>query len=131
MGYGARSAGYKVDKIRFNKRGLGILSPLEAEVLKLLWRKDNNRVRDIYNLLKKRRKVALTSVAVILDRLHEKGIASRKSESGRGGYHYIYSAKSSREEFEQSVIERTVDKLIDNFGQNAVTYFNERFKSKK
>lgn len=120
-----------VTRIRLNKRGLGLMSPLESDVLKLLWERDSSRVRDIHGQLKKKRTVALTSVAVILDRLHEKGFVSRKVESGRGGYHYIYSVKASRTQFEQSVIEKTVDKLIDAFGPTAVTYFNERFRRKK
>ncbi|MBI2971807.1 MAG: BlaI/MecI/CopY family transcriptional regulator [Candidatus Aenigmarchaeota archaeon] len=120
-----------VSRIRLNKRGLGVLSPLETEVLELLWKKESARVRDIYADLKPRRAVALTSVAVMLDRLHAKGVVERRAEPGRGGYHYIYAAKTSKEEFENTVIERTVDKLIDTFGKTAVAYFNERFRGKK
>ena len=126
-----RSFGTGVSRLRLNKRGLGLLSPLESEVLRILWKQGDARVRDIYAALPRRRSVALTSVAVILDRLHRKGMVSRRAEAGRGGYHYIYSARASRQEFEHSVIERTVDKLIDNFGPTAVAYFNERFKGKE
>ena len=113
-----------------NKRRLGILSPLEYDVLRILWKADSMKVRDIHKSIRKKRKVALTSVAVILDRLHEKKIVRRDVASCRGGYHYIYSA-TSRHDFEHSVIEKTVDKLIDNFGSLAVTYFNERFSKRR
>ncbi len=122
----------KVNSIRFNEKSVAILSPLENDVTKILWRSKEMRVRDIYSILRKRRKVALTSVAVILDRLHEKKIVSRKIAFGRGGEHYIYSSCCSQQDFEQSVIDKTVNRLIDKFGSVAVTYFNERFsKSKK
>ena len=119
-----------VSRISLDKKGLGLLSPLENDVIRLLWKQEDARVRDIYNVLRKRRKVALTSVAVILDRLHKKGIVKRRVESGLGGYHYIYSSKADEALFAESVIDKTVNKLIDNYGSVAVTYFNERFKKK-
>ncbi len=122
-----------IKRIVLDKKKLGLLSPLENDVLKILWKKtppDSMKVRDIHRHLRKKRRVALTSVAVILDRLHEKRIVRRTTASCRGGYHYIYSA-TPKNDFEQSVIEKTVDKLIDNYGSVAVTYFNERFAKKR
>jgi len=121
----------QVSRIRLHKKKLGVLSPLEMDVLTTLWkRQDGMRVRDIYSALKNKRKVALTSVAVILDRLYEKKIVKRGIETGRGGEHYIYSCRISQKDFEKSVIDKTVNKLIENFGPIAVNYFNERFSKK-
>lgn len=121
-----------INKIRLERKGLeSLLGPLEADILKILWAKDEARVREVYNLLKNKRKVALTSVAVTLDRLYEKKLVKRDVESGKGGTHYIYSTRTSKGDFESSVIENTVNKLIDNFGNVAVNYFNERFSKKK
>lgn len=103
-----------------------LLSPLEAEVLRVLWPDKAMRVREIHTKLKQ--KVAVSSVAVILDRLHEKGIVSRKIETARGGVRYIYAPALDKAAFEKSVVEKTVNKLIDAFGPTAVSYFNERFK---
>lgn len=120
-----------VSRIRFSENSVAVLSPLENDVIKVLWKNKEMRVRDIYAILRKKRKVALTSVAVILDRLHEKKIVSRKIAFGRGGEHYIYSSCCSRQDFEESVIDKTVNKLIDKFGPTAVTYFNERFSKRR
>ncbi len=121
-----------VNKMSFDKSGVkSLLSPLECDVLEILWKKEQSRVRELHKILKRRRKVALTSVAVILDRLHKKGIVERKVEVGRGGAHYIYFPKFSKATLEQSIIEKTVNKLIDDFGSAAVTYFNERFRGRK
>ncbi len=104
-----------------------VLSPLESDVLRVIWPDKRMKVREIYRVLKPKRKVALSSVAVILDRLYEKGIVSRKIETGRGGIRYLYFPKQNREEFETSVIDSTVNGLIEKFGPTAVSYFNERF----
>jgi predicted transcriptional regulator len=108
-----------------------LLSPLEEDILRVIWPDKRLRVRAIYEKLKGKRKVALSSVAVLLDRLHERGIVGRKVETGRGGVRYVYYPRSNREQFEKSVVESAVNKLIDSFGITAVSYFNERFARKK
>lgn len=103
-----------------------LLSPLEKDVLQVLWPSRQLRVREIHGKLK--RKVALSSVAVILDRLHSKGVVTREVETGRGGVRYVYTPTHDKKAFERSIIDKTVNKLIETFGPTAVTYFNERFK---
>ncbi|HSU72691.1 MAG TPA: BlaI/MecI/CopY family transcriptional regulator [Candidatus Binatia bacterium] len=108
-----------------------LLSPLESDVLRVLWPDRAMKVRQIYDVLKHKRKVALSSVAVILDRLHARGVVERSVETARGGMRYIYHPKKDRKEFEESVVETAVNKLIDAFGPTAVSYFHERFGKKK
>jgi len=121
----------EVNKIRLDKKGVqSLLSPLETETLLLLWNLEHARVRDLHKQLRKNRKVALTSVAVILDRLHQKGIVGRSIEKGLGGGHYIYYPKTSKQEFEESIVEHTVNKLMNNFGPVAANYFHRRFAKK-
>lgn len=121
-----------VSRIRLKRKGLEcLLSPLESDILKILWNEKEVRVRDVYDKLKNKRKVALTSVAVILDRLYKKKLVIRSVQVGRGGHHYIYLPKISRDDFENSVLHETVNKLIENFGDVAINYFNERFVKKK
>ncbi len=114
----------KREKIR-----AGQLSPLEMDILEILWNKGQVRVRDIYDILKKKKKVAHTSVAVLLDRLHEKKHVCRKVETCRGGFRYIYSPSSGKEDFHKAVVRRAVDSLIERFGNAAISYFNERCSS--
>lgn len=122
----------KIKKISLDRKGLEcLLSPLETDILNILLSSKEMKVRDIYNKLKRKRKVALTSVAVILDRLYEKGFANRKVEIGRGGPHYIYYPVADKNNIEHSIIKATVDKLIDSFGNTAINYFNERFSKNK
>ena len=118
--------------LRFEKKGSkapglkSVLSPLESEVLDILCSCREATVREIHRKMKT--KCALTSVAVMLDRLHDKGLVTRKALLGRGGQHYVYSAKASKKDLEYSVLEKTVNSLMKSFGTTAVSYFNERFK---
>lgn len=122
----------KIKKLRFDKKGAqSFLSPLETDTLAVLWKLEKARTREVHKLLKKRKKVALTSIAVTLDRLHQKDLVFRKIENGRGGSHYIYYSRFSRQEFEESIIDHTVNKLINNFGQVAANYFYKRFSKRQ
>lgn len=105
-----------------------LLSKLESDVLNILWPDKKMKVREIYDRLKHQRTVALSSVAVILDRLYEKGIVKRNVEKARGGLRYIYYPKQNKDQFEKSIVEDVVNRLVERFGSTAVNYFNERFK---
>ena len=107
-----------------------VLSPLEEEILKVIWPDKTLKVREIFDILKKKNKLALSSVAVLLDRLHQRKIVGRKVETGRGGIRYIYFPLKDKNGFDRTVIERVVDNLISKFGDNALSYFDERFSKK-
>ncbi len=107
------------------------VSPLEQEALRALWPQKRLRVRQIYDVLRAKHNVALTSVAVAMDRLHKKGLVERAILKGRGGLRYVYFPKKTRDEYERRVIEKSVDALIDQFGAAAITYFHKRFPAKK
>ncbi|MBI4143836.1 BlaI/MecI/CopY family transcriptional regulator [Candidatus Woesearchaeota archaeon] len=110
--------------IRINE----VLSPLEMDVLKTLWHSKKLRVRQIFDVVRKKRKVALSSVAVICDRLYKRGIVQRAAEKARGGVRYVYKASENKSGFEKSFIDKVVNSLIDSFGTTATAYFHERFK---
>jgi len=108
-----------------------MLSPLEQDILHVIWPDKKMRVRQIYEKLKGQRQLALSSVAVLLDRLHERGVVGRDQETGRGGVRYTYFPTSDKKNFEKSVVEGAVNKLIEKFGSTAVSYFNDRFARRK
>ncbi|MBI2583365.1 MAG: BlaI/MecI/CopY family transcriptional regulator [Candidatus Aenigmarchaeota archaeon] len=125
-----RSAKISIPRIRIG-RDIHTLSPLEHDVIRVLWRYDGGiRVRHVHAKLRMK-KIALTSVAVILDRLHKKRLVGREIAQGRGGSHYIYSPLLSQRDFELSVMDAVVERLLDRFGHTAVSYFNGRFSRKK
>ncbi|MEK6978635.1 MAG: BlaI/MecI/CopY family transcriptional regulator [Candidatus Micrarchaeota archaeon] len=122
-----------IRKLSFDKAGkkasgaAAVLSGIEAEIMDVVW--DNSPVHccDVRSVLK--RKVAPTTVAVMLDRLYDRGLVMRKAETARGGVRYLYSPKVTRDGFCRTVVEQTVDNLITAFGPSAVNFFNEKFRS--
>ena len=107
------------------------LSPLEADIAKILEKGSWCGARELYRKMKKKRDVAPTSIAVLLDRLYKKGLLERKSETCRGGTRFVYHLQLDRSRYERQIIESVVDKMIKKFGANALNYFNERFAKKR
>ena len=103
------------------------LSPLESDVLRIVWSHGHLKVRQIHDRIKKRKSIALTSVAVALDRLHKQGIVDRTINTGKGGLSYVYFPLKTKKEFEKKIIEQTVNSLLEKFGSAAAAYFNENF----
>lgn len=105
------------------------LSPLEKEIITQMRPQQQYGATDLYTSLRKKKKVAQSSVSVILDRLYQKGLVRRETETARGGIRFLYALEINREKFERSVVESTVNQLVKKFGSKAIAYFNESFKN--
>ncbi|MBI5176915.1 BlaI/MecI/CopY family transcriptional regulator [Candidatus Micrarchaeota archaeon] len=106
------------------------LGPLEGKILEILCTAGRPmRAKEIHQNMPP--KSVQTSVAVMLDRLHDKGLVTREAMTGRGGTYYLYSPVGSKKEVERKVLATAVDRLVSAFGPSAVSYFNERFGNKK
>lgn len=96
------------------------LGSLEEEIMQIIWKENNASVRCIFDILKKRRELAYTTVMTIMSRLHTKGILHRRlHENGS----YIYSPAQSKEKFLDKISERVIKDLIKNCGEVAVARF--------
>ncbi len=103
------------------------LGPLEQEVMDCIWKGKSLSVGDIHMCLKKRRKIAYTTVMTIMLRLTEKGFLTRKLE----GKAYIYSPKKSKAQTAQNVAKKILNSLVDQYGKEAVTAFTDELKRYK
>ena len=112
----------------FTEGVITALSPLEKEIITRLQPQRRYGATEIYTALKKKKKVAQSSVSVILDRLYQKGLLRRETETARGGIRFLYALEANQEKFERSVVESTVNQLVRKFGSKAIAYFNESFK---
>ncbi len=107
-----------------------ILGTLEAKVMDTIWgMRTPARVRDVYERLKKEKKIAYTTVMSTMNTLFEKGLLDRKITKGRGGLLYVYWPKRTRQEVERSAVKRVIDSLIRNFGDSVTSYLAEMASS--
>jgi predicted transcriptional regulator len=93
-----------------------LLGPLEAEVMKLLWKAGRPMtVRALLERINKARdpQLAYTTVMTVMSRLVDKGVLARKRE-GRG---YVYETAVSDQ------AELAVRNVLRDFGESALAHF--------
>lgn len=95
------------------------LGELEKEVMDILWTDKKCSARDVLNKLQRDKKLAYTTVATILQRLHDKELVKRvENKSG-----YLYSPQLSKETYSKSIANAFLNKFINSFGDTAIASF--------
>ncbi len=108
------------------------LGPLESSIIEIIWNSGKPlTVRGVYEKLKRRKKIAYTTVMTTMDRLYEKGLLDRRVEKGRGGVLYIYWTKFEKHSFKKSAVQEVLNSLVENFGEIVASYLVERISSEE
>src|SRR5437867_10313634 len=84
-----------------------MLTPLELDIMKAVWRRPPITVRDVQEAIRPGRKLAYTTVMTIMDRLHHKGFLTRALRSRTHFYEPAINYTEVRDE--------AVDTLIKSF----------------
>jgi predicted transcriptional regulator len=97
------------------------LHELEQEVMEEVWRLGETAGRPVLDALNVRcdRARAYTTIMTILNRLHEKGLLTRRRE-GKGD---VYAPTLSREQYADARAAAQVDALVDEWGELAFVHF--------
>jgi predicted transcriptional regulator len=104
------------------------IGELEAEVLEVLKKKGQATAAEVLGILQRSREIAYTTVSTTLDRLYRKKLLERKALVGPGGTKYLFSL--SRDERRQAkIIEATIDRLTDAFGETAYSAIYKKLDS--
>jgi predicted transcriptional regulator len=105
------------------------LGDLEADVMEVVWTRRPARaatVRDVYEVLSRRRSIAYTTVMTTMARLARKGLLRVEKE----GTAYVYSEALSRNEFISRVLGRVVEDLLVGFSEGATGRLRARVDPK-
>jgi len=98
-----------------------VLGELEATVMKSVWELGNGDVKAIHKHVNIEKKVAITTVATILDILHSKGLVDRELHRSPA-IKYVYRPTLTRKEFERTVVKDVIRGLFESFGETTVSY---------
>lgn len=102
-----------------------ILGKLEQQIMDIVWLCKNCSIREIVQTLQKKRFIAYTTVATVLQRLFIKGLVGRKTE--KNGYWYF--PKISKDSYIKSLSKNFIKTLVNSFGDIAVSSFAESIES--
>lgn len=91
-----------------------VLGDLEAEIMELIWSRPNKQgttVRDVFEVLYERRRLAYTTVMSTMTRLARKGLLrAEKSDQA-----YVYYPTFTQDDFVSRFVGRILDDLLINF----------------
>ncbi len=113
-----------------SKEVLRALSPYETTIIKVMKPNQNYDTKKIYKLIIKKRKIAKSSVSILLDRLYQKGLVTRDIENYRGKIKFEYKLNMNKEAYERKIVDSAVNLFIQKFGNKAINYFNESLKNR-
>ena len=97
------------------------LSELEQEVMNIVWEFEICSVREVLEQISKHKELAYTTIATILQRLHEKGFVIRKNKY----FAVHYAAKISKEVYSKNMARTFIQKFVGTFGDVAIASFAE------
>ena len=78
------------------------LTPQELEIMKLVWERDSAMVRDVYEALLRRRKIAYTTVMTMMKILETKGYLKKRRQDRALGQSKHRVLRARRRDAEQS-----------------------------
>ena len=84
-------------------------TPGELEVLKILWQRGPSTVRDVMEVLNRRRRRAYTSVMSLLNVMTDKRLVRREPQ----GRAFLYRAAVAREKTLRQVVRDVVGRVFD------------------
>lgn len=116
----------KTNKMALNESELlEVLGPLEKEIMEIVWNRTETSTHDVLEELRKKRDIAMTTVSSTLNRLHDKNLLKRRTDKGVRGLCYYYSPLLKKEEFENMITFKVMDKLLKDFREPTTAYFIE------
>lgn len=118
-----RRWGSLVKKTKSNKIGIDGIGKLEAEIMSVIWENDGPiTVREVYEELRKKRKIAYTTVMTVMNNLSDKKLLNQDKTTTT----YIYTPAITNIEIAISIIESVVDKILNGSIAPLSSYFLEK-----
>lgn len=112
---------FKPHKMGYKK----VLGDLEADIMKVVWKRDRVTVRDVYEQLRLEKTLAYTTIMTIMGRLAEKGLLQKEPQ----GNAFVYTPTISEVEFAKKVVSEVLDGLMEEFAEPAISHMVDKLGS--
>lgn len=114
------------NEFKLTEEGIkAVLPPLEAEIMEYMWKVKVATAGEVYEHMKQKHPdIRRSTVSILMNRLCERGLLSRSVDYGRGGMRYVYSITTTREEFEEKIVQKIFDALMSNFREATYAYLS-------
>jgi predicted transcriptional regulator len=94
------------------------IGSLEADILAIVWESDRVTVRDVYETLRSRRKIAYTTVMTVMNNLVKKHLLNQD----KSNIAYVYTPAISGHEVAYTILDSVVQRLLAGRPNLAVSH---------
>lgn len=103
-----------------NKRNVKVLGELESEIMEAVWSCGQASVRCVLDKLRKKKKIAYTTVMTVMSRLYDKRILTRKMDKSGA---FVYVAVEDKKTFFKNASANLIESFVREYGDVAVAQF--------
>ena len=103
------------------RRPSSTLTEQELEIMKIVWKRDKATVRDVYEALLEKRKIAYTTVMTMMKILERKKYL-RKSEQDRA---YVYRAAQAQRKVLGAMVKEFVNRVFNGSAEPLLVHLVE------
>jgi BlaI family transcriptional regulator, penicillinase repressor len=93
------------------------IGSLEADILAVIWKRGECRVREVYETLRQRRQIAYTTVMTVMNNLVKKHLLTQD----KSGIAYVYAPAIPGREVARAVLASVVERLLGGQSNVAVS----------
>ena len=97
------------------------LTPQELELMKVVWQRGQATVRDVYEALLERRRIAYTTVMTMLNVLEKKGHLAKRAE----GRSYVYAPVRTKQRVLGAMVRDFVERVFDGSAEPLLVHLLE------
>jgi predicted transcriptional regulator len=97
------------------------LTPQELEIMKVVWEKGPATVRDVYEALRARRRIAYTTVMTMMNVLERKGHLRKRAE----GRSFRYQPSRPRAQVVKAMVREFLDRVFGGSAQPLLVHLLE------
>ena len=94
------------------------IGPLEADILAIIWERERVMVRDVYETLRERRKIAYTTVMTVINNLVKKELLTQD----RTSIAYVYTPAIPGNEVASTILDSVVERLFRGCSNLALSH---------
>ena len=98
-----------------------VLTDQELEIMKVIWDLGSATVRDVYEAILERRKIAYTTVMTMMKILEQKGHLRRKMDDRA----YVYQPTRSKQQVVRGMVREFVDRVFNGSAQPLLLHLIE------
>ncbi len=97
------------------------LTEQELEIMKVIWEREHTTVRDVYEALLERRKVAYTTVMTMMKILEQKGFL-KKSQEERA---YVYRPAQAKRQVIGAMVKEFINRVFNGSAEPLLVHLVE------